>query len=86
MAALGIGFSVVVGGGFTSVGGTSASAPTFAGIISLLNEIRLNNNKSTLGFLNPFLYQTVASNPSAFFDVTLVSNLIDRNLKFKTSI
>lgn len=40
-----------------SVGGTSASAPTFAGIVTLLNNIRLGNNKPALGFLNPFLYQ-----------------------------
>ncbi|KAJ7163455.1 tripeptidyl peptidase A [Mycena crocata] len=37
-------------------GGTSAAVPTAAGIIALLNDWRLRNGKSTLGFLNPFLY------------------------------
>ena len=41
--------------------GTSGSTPTLAGIISLLNDARLQNNKSTLGFLNPFLYQNPAT-------------------------
>ena len=35
---------------------TSAAAPTFAGVIGLLNDARLLAGKSTLGFLNPFLY------------------------------
>ncbi|XP_057308750.1 tripeptidyl-peptidase 1-like [Hydractinia symbiolongicarpus] len=48
------------------VAGTSASTPTVAGIISMLNEHRLHNKKPTMGFLNPFLYQ----NAQALFDVT----------------
>ncbi|KAJ7292722.1 tripeptidyl peptidase A [Mycena rebaudengoi] len=36
--------------------GTSASTPTVAGIIALLNDWRLRHRKPTLGFLNPFLY------------------------------
>ncbi|KAK7057811.1 Tripeptidyl peptidase A [Favolaschia claudopus] len=37
-------------------GGTSAAVPTAAGIVALLNDWRLQHGKSTLGFLNPFLY------------------------------
>lgn len=48
------------------VAGTSASTPTVAGIISMLNEHRLSNNKPTMGFLNPFIYK----NSEAFYDVT----------------
>lgn len=40
----------------SGVVGTSASAPTFAGIIALLNEVRLSAGQSSLGFLNPWLY------------------------------
>lgn len=36
--------------------GTSASAPTFAGIVALLNAAMIQAGKSPLGFLNPFLY------------------------------
>ena len=46
--------------------GTSASTPTVAGIISLLNDARFHKQKSSMGFLNPFLYQ----NANALYDVT----------------
>jgi len=38
------------------VSGTSCAAPTFAGVVSLLNDVRLSNNQPTLGFMNPLLY------------------------------
>lgn len=38
------------------VSGTSASAPMFAALISLLNNARLAHGKPPLGFLNPWLY------------------------------
>lgn len=38
------------------VGGTSASAPTIAGIVALLNDARLSQGLPKLGFLNPWLY------------------------------
>jgi tripeptidyl-peptidase-1 len=74
VAALGIGYQVVVNGRTSSVGGTSASAPTFAAIISLLNDRRLNQGKPTLGFLNNWIYQTAAAHPDAFYDVTVGNN------------
>ena len=40
----------------TPLSGTSASAPTFAGIVALLNAAGIQAGKSPLGFLNPFLY------------------------------
>ena len=48
------------------VEGTSASCPTVAGIISLLNDLRLQNKKPTMGFLNPFLYK----NGNLLYDIT----------------
>jgi len=69
-------FQVVIHGGVTSVGGTSASTPTFSAIVTLLNDIRLNNGKQTLGFLNPWLYQTQVNTAGAFFDVTVGNNLV----------
>ena len=58
--------------GFPTVtGGTSASTPTFAGMVSMINDARLSNNKPSLGFLNPALYQLAAANPGKlFYDVT----------------
>ena len=46
-------------------GGTSTSSPIFAGMVTLLNAERHKLGKSTLGFINPLLYQ----NPGAFVDV-----------------
>ncbi|KAG1833678.1 peptidase S8/S53 domain-containing protein [Suillus subalutaceus] len=39
-------------------GGTSCAAPTFAAFVSMLNDARINAQKTPLGFLNPFLYST----------------------------
>ncbi len=74
VAALGEGYQVLQAGRVMAVGGTSASAPTFAGIVSLLNEHQLQNGKKPLGFLNPWLY----ANADAFKDVTLGTNAIGR--------
>jgi len=65
---------IVVGGSEETVGGTSCASPMVAGIIALLNDARINAGKSTLGFLNPFLYDTLANHPDAFTDVTQGSN------------
>ena len=65
-------FEIIVGGSTESVDGTSCATPTFAGIVSLLNDIRLNAGKSTLGFLNPLLYQTLKG--EGFTDITSGSN------------
>jgi tripeptidyl-peptidase-1 len=67
-------FEVVIGGSTSKIGGTSASCPTFAGIVTLLNDVRLNHNQPTLGFLNPLFYQIAEENPAAFFDVTVGNN------------
>ena len=60
--------------GYVQIGtGTSASTPTMAGIISLLNEHRLSAGKSSLGFLNPLIYKVLGPN-NAFRDVTIGHN------------
>jgi len=66
-------FQVVDGGRVRSVGGTSCSSPTFAAIITFLNDIALNNKQPTLGYLNPLLYNLVNS-AGNFFDVTVGDN------------
>ncbi|KAJ7077034.1 peptidase S8/S53 domain-containing protein [Mycena epipterygia] len=52
-------------------GGTSASSPTFASIIALINDRLLAAGKPVLGFLNPFLYPKA---PTAFTDITTGHN------------
>ncbi|CEJ87199.1 hypothetical protein VHEMI04336 [[Torrubiella] hemipterigena] len=39
-----------------SSGGTSASAPTVASVVALLNDYLVSNGRAPLGFLNPWLY------------------------------
>jgi tripeptidyl-peptidase-1 len=56
IAAQGSRFRVIDKGLDISVGGTSASAPTVASIVSLLNNARLSAGKRPLGFLNPLIY------------------------------
>ncbi|KIK07829.1 hypothetical protein K443DRAFT_673084 [Laccaria amethystina LaAM-08-1] len=71
LAAQGSGFQVVVSGRTVSVGGTSASSPTVAGVFSLLNDFRLSQGKTSLGFINPLIYSTAAK---GFNDITSGSN------------
>ncbi|KAI0065706.1 tripeptidyl peptidase A [Artomyces pyxidatus] len=49
-------FRVFIGGQAFHIGGTSAASPTFAGFVSLLNDVRISHGRPPLGFLNPFLY------------------------------
>lgn len=79
VAAYGENYAVVVDGNVEGIGGTSASTPTFAALVSRLNDVRIvQDKKAPLGFLNPFLYQLAATTSSAFYDVTEGSNGINR--------
>jgi kumamolisin len=62
------GYDIFVTGKSSVVGGTSAVAPLWAGLVALLNE----GLGHRLGFLNPFLYRPGAQ--SGFFDITTGSN------------
>ena len=64
------GYYIIQDGSSTPIGGTSAAAPSFSGMVALLNDARLSAGKSPLGFLNPFLY----ANEEAFFDITRGDN------------
>ncbi|KAJ7230500.1 peptidase S8/S53 domain-containing protein [Mycena pura] len=71
VAAAASGFQVVIGGRTSSVAGTSASSPTVAGVISLLNDFRISEGKAPLGFLNPLIYSTAKT---GFNDIVSGSN------------
>lgn len=64
----GVAYDVFIFGDVYRVDGTSASAPAFAGIVALLNDLRLQRGDSALGFLNPWLYSSAAA---AFNDITV---------------
>jgi len=54
------------------VGGTSAGAPTFAGLIALVNQ----KTGSTQGDANPKLYQLSSTAPYVFHDITTGDNKV----------
>jgi len=75
VSALGHNYIIMASGSNMPVGGTSASSPAFAGIIALLNDQRLKNGQSPVGFANPLLYKMAAEHPTAFNDVTSGDNI-----------
>lgn len=62
-------FQVVYSGKLAPSGGTSASAPLWAGIVGLLNDARLRAGKPVLGWLNPLIYW-LENQQDALVDVT----------------
>jgi kumamolisin len=63
---------VVLNGQPQAVGGTSWSAPVWAGFCARINEALLTAGKPALGFLNPRLYPLAGT--AAFRDITSGSN------------
>ena len=63
----------LVGGAAEVIGGTSAVAPLWAGLIALLNESLAKQGKPAAGLLNPILYQLPATS-SSFHDIIKGNN------------
>jgi kumamolisin len=59
------------------VGGTSAVAPLWAGLIALINQRLATQGKQPVGLLHPHLYQT----PGAFHDITSGNNDVGHTLQ-----
>jgi uncharacterized protein (TIGR03437 family) len=73
------GYFVYTGGSLQVYGGTSVPAPTFAGVIALLNQYLVAAHQQAtpgLGNINPKLYSLAQTAPSAFHDVTTGNNLV----------
>jgi kumamolisin len=68
------GVKVVIDGKLQQGGGTSQSAPIWAGLTVLMNQYLEANGGKALGDINPLLYKAAATTPSAFHDVTLGGN------------
>lgn len=66
VSAMGLNVTTVYLGRTYGVGGTSASAPIFGAILTLINEERLQVGKKSIGFANPVFYK----HPEMFNDVT----------------
>ena len=71
IAAQGVNFEIYVGGKSLRDGGTSCSTPTAAGILALVNGLRIEAGKPPLGWLNPALYTSLHT---AFTDITSGNN------------
>jgi len=63
---------LILGGKVVQIGGTSWSAPVWAGFNALINEARIKAGKSVLPFLNPLLYPLGGS--QAFRDIQQGNN------------
>jgi uncharacterized protein (TIGR03437 family) len=73
------GYDVFRDGELTTTGGTSASAPVFAGILALVNQYLMSNgiqSQPGLGNVNPMLYQLVSAATGAFHDITVGNNIV----------
>jgi len=64
------GYQIDVDGSNIVVGGTSAVAPLWAGLIACFNS----GLKTAVGYFNPALYQTVAAAAGTFRDITSGNN------------
>jgi len=66
------GVLVILDGQQLQYGGTSLSAPTWAGLMAIVNATRIAKHKAPLGALNAFLYPLVDT--TKLHDITLGSN------------
>jgi subtilase family serine protease len=55
------------------VGGTSTGAPTFAGIVAIINQATKSSGQ---GNINPMLYRLAKTTPTAFHDITTGNNQV----------
>jgi len=72
VALLGVNYQVIISGSPVGIYGTSASAPVFAAMITLINSARQAAGLPNVGFINPTLYAASAklNRSQVFHDVT----------------
>jgi len=74
----------LVGGQNAVIGGTSAVAPLWAGLVALLNQKLTSVGKPPIGFCNPFLYNSLShAHPAALHDIIQGNNDIEGLGKYK---
>jgi uncharacterized protein (TIGR03437 family) len=77
-----VGYIVFSEGTQQAYGGTSAGAPSFAGIATLLNHYLVANRLQAtggVGNMNPRLYTMAQTTPSAFHDIISGDNIVTAN-------
>jgi uncharacterized protein (TIGR03437 family) len=73
------GYIIVTNGEATPIGGTSAAAPSFAGMIALLNQYQVSKGFQASpgqGNLNPNLYRLAQSTANVFHDIVSGNNIV----------
>ncbi|HVW83078.1 MAG TPA: protease pro-enzyme activation domain-containing protein [Bryobacteraceae bacterium] len=73
------GFLIYSQSSLQAAGGTSVAAPTFAGMLALLNQYLVANGlqkDAGVGNVNPQLYALAQSAPAAFHDITSGDNMV----------
>jgi kumamolisin len=73
------GYSVVIGGAKQEIGGTSAVAPLYAGLIARINQSLTSAAGNPVGFINPLLYAQSAT-AGVFHDITVGNNDVYHDL------
>lgn len=72
------GMRIVFGGKQAVGGGTSLSAPIWAGFAAVINQYLVENGSEPIGELNPLLYEMAeGARLPAFRDITLGGNAVD---------
>jgi len=79
VAALGSQILIETQGSIEPVGGTSASSPIFAGVVTLLNDYVNTKTGKPLGFISPLLFKMAAEAPKTFTDITVGDNICTEN-------
>lgn len=68
------GYEIFLAGSPGVIGGTSAVAPLWAGLIARMNQRLVGIGSKPVGFLNPLIYRTFGNGNGAFRDVTVGNN------------
>ena len=72
-------YLMYVKGALIAMGGTSASSPSFAGIVSILNQylaVKGTISKPGLGNINPALYNLAQNTTGLFHDIVTGNNVV----------
>lgn len=72
-------YAVVNANGLRATGGTSASSPSFAGVVALLNQYVVSKGIQPapgLGNINPELYRLAQTATNVFHDITVGNNVV----------
>jgi kumamolisin len=74
------GYQIFLAGNQSVIGGTSAVAPLWAGLIARINQRLVSLGSKPVGFLNPLIYGNAVTNAGVFRDVVKGNNDITGTL------